>query len=61
MSLRLQFLAKGHFRKLESMLFAENVFSFRKKYDICEKNFGIYLGKNVIYPENFFGMSGKFV
>jgi hypothetical protein len=56
MSLRLHFLAKGHF---ESMLFAENFFSFREKYHISGKFFS-YLGKNVIYPENFFGMPGTF-
>jgi hypothetical protein len=66
MSLRLHFLPKGHFWKLESMLFRENFFHFREKYDISGKFFVIsgkifeYLGKNVVYPENFFGMSGKF-
>jgi hypothetical protein len=48
------------------MLFAEKFFHFREKYQLSEKIFGIsgncfsYLGKNVIYPENVFGMSGKF-
>jgi hypothetical protein len=48
------------------MLFAENCFHFRGKYNISGKFFVIsgkmlsYLGKNVIYPEKIFGMSGKF-
>ena len=63
---RLHFLPKGHFWKLESMLFPENFFHFREKCHISGKFFGItwkffsYLGKNVVYPENFFVMSGKF-
>jgi hypothetical protein len=65
MSLRLHFLPNGHFWKLESMLFPENVFHFREKYHISWKFFVIsgkcflYLGKNVIYPENYFGISRK--
>ena len=66
MSLRLHFLPKGHFWKLESMLFPKKNVLFLEKYNISWKFFGIsgkffsYLAKNVIYPENFFGMSGKF-
>ena len=60
MSLRL------HFWKLELMLFPEIFFHLREKYHISRKIFGIsgkflsYLGKNVLYPENFFDISGKF-
>jgi hypothetical protein len=60
MSLRLHFLPKGHFWKLESMLFPENFFHFREKYHISGNFFGIsvkffsYLRKNVVYPENVF-------
>jgi hypothetical protein len=48
------------------MLFPEKFFHFREKYDISGKFLGIngkmfsYLRKNVVYPENFSGMSGKF-
>jgi hypothetical protein len=48
------------------MLFPEKFFRFWEKYHISGKFFGIsgnffsYLGKNVVYPENVFGVFGKF-
>jgi hypothetical protein len=42
------------------MLFPEKCFNFGEKYNISGKFFGIsdnffsYLGKNMLYPENFF-------
>ena len=45
------------------MSFSDNFFNFREKYIISGKFLGIsgkffsYLGKNVIYPENFFEMT----
>jgi hypothetical protein len=65
MSLRLHFLPKGHLWKLEFMLFPENFFNLRGKYHTSGRFFCIsgkcfsYLGKNVIYPEIFFGMFEK--
>ena len=48
------------------MLFLENCFNFLEKCNICGKISGMsgkffsYLGKNVVCPQNFFGMSGTF-
>jgi hypothetical protein len=42
MSLRLHFLSKGHFWKLDFMLFPENLFHFREKYHKSWKFFGYF-------------------
>jgi hypothetical protein len=61
--IKIAFFAQRALSKLESMLFPENICNFREKYGISGKLCGMsgkffsYLRKNVVYAENFFGLS----
>ena len=59
MSLRLHFLPKGHFWKLESMLFAENFCSFLGKISYILKIF-LYIRKKFFIFTKKCGTSGKY-